>query len=341
MPKIPDKINVYIRNNWPGHKYAFAVPCDDDKYNETALDWASYNNVKPDIIRDIPNRFSQCKIIDYQNRKSSDVMKIQSQEGWIFDLRLESLLDIIIEKGIAPGGIILTDLYIVQDKGIKFIGYDTTLDKTLRAAEAAIKGKRLSLSPGDVYKNGKDQEFLYLGNREYYDFEIKSIQKNILIDPYSSLLNTTTKYKEADIQAYFDHSLTYGSWNDFIRKYSVYNNHRDSCYWIVPHLEVRKSEPSAISIVCTIDMNQLLDNYYLNWKMKMVANILYQFTYYKYDKQKWNTSYNGIQAKMTLDEAYFRYYMGTQALLTESQVNQLRSDSKKYVQQLVKKYGAV
>lgn len=277
MTTIPSLINIYKKSKGYKENYGFAVPADHAKYNETALSWAkNYDKKEPIVLTNQPNLFSKVKIIGFEDRKSGSVLKIQDNNGTIFDLRMTAAIDILIEKGINPGGEILTDLYIAQEKSqIIFVGKETSLDKELsKNFKTKLKGKLSSLEEGKQYKNGLNDSFIYLGYRTFYNPKEDKYQKGYIQIEYPSLIGYGCK--EINIKDIYN-SLP-KTYHDFKNQYQY---DYSSAYYIPP-LKYTKTLPSAFEeIESSFNLkefeNNLLHNYKLNYLYKVISN-------YRYDK---------------------------------------------------------
>lgn len=283
MTTIPSLINIYKKSEGYKQNYGFAVPADHIKYNETALQWASdYNRKKPEILLNQPNLFSKVKIIGYEDRKSGSVLKIQDSTGTIFDLRMTAAIDILIEKGINPGGEILTDLYIAQEKSqIIFVGKGTDLDKELnKNFETKLKGKLSSLEEGKQYEDGNKKEFIYLGYRTFYNPKEDKYQKGHIQIYYPSLINYECNYKNIE-DVYNDLPETY---HDFLKKYS----HSISSYY-VPPIKQTKTLPSAFEEVkSNFNLKEFESNLLHNYKLNYLSGIINSYKYNKLSVSSYN-----------------------------------------------------
>lgn len=275
MITIPEKIDIYIRKD----NYAFAVPANHEKYKKTASYWAGVDHT---VLKDQINSFSKVKIIDYEDRKSGSILKVEDSRGLIFDLRMKATIDILTEKGIGPGGEILTDLYIAQNGSqIVFIGKDTKLDKECQKEfKVKLSGKKSKLEIGKQYINGKKDSFIYLGNREYFDTHENKYKKGHVQIYYPILLNHNLKYKSIE-DIYNDLPKTY---NEFLTKYKW----EDHGYYI-PCLKTTKSLPTALEEEETkFSLNEFNNNLFFNYRLHYLTRVVNDYKYSKIDINKYS-----------------------------------------------------
>jgi hypothetical protein len=117
IPVCPEHVNIYVKGEreFPTItgarvrvKPAFAVDSKNPKTNETARAWAQENRrgmggpgPSEHISR---NGGFRLKIVDLESREGGRVYKVMDQHGHFFDLREETVTDVIANVGIQAGG---------------------------------------------------------------------------------------------------------------------------------------------------------------------------------------------------------------------------------------------
>src|SRR6218665_3765078 len=94
-------------------QYAFAVDNSNEKRIETVKGWSTYSNYDPKtrqyttilgdtFIRD--NTPVDLRIVNWQSRMSTDVMKVADEYNDVYDIRVYMLPEILKDCGIEQGG---------------------------------------------------------------------------------------------------------------------------------------------------------------------------------------------------------------------------------------------
>lgn len=194
MSYIPEKLKIFVRNQTKVHrtvcgqkqiifvKKAFATDAAKPNTHETAERWAktagykwnpvTKKNVPREngfIIVDVDNKpFKGLKIYDIDIRSEGGrAYKVQTEEGWAFDCREDTILDTIIEEGIGKNGYMKGEfIWAKAGSQMKITRIGSALYQKAQKDMGKIKKgkiKNKDLEYGSIYINARGDIELYLG----------------------------------------------------------------------------------------------------------------------------------------------------------------------------------
>jgi hypothetical protein len=191
LKKIPDNLTIYSRppvnqedlfGNIVTVRDSYAVDSTNEKRKESAERWMNnipqvlwdhvtrdyiQNNVEDTKITNVPNQGFKLRILDLEVRSQGGrAYKVVDQNSNQFDLREDTLLDVIKNVGILPGGELPgTYIFSLQGSEMKLIREGSEQHKELLDA-STVKARTPTkiLEPGKVYYNSKGTEtYIFLG----------------------------------------------------------------------------------------------------------------------------------------------------------------------------------
>jgi len=185
----PTSLNIYQQNPrnydspvtgtmWHRICPTFAVPSDNEAFNETARHWQGRNSNRQFCT--VPNGPFQITILDIDVRSEGGrAYKVVTDDGWLFDLRERVLIEILNTTGIRAGGMIPGDFCFILDGGqVLLVPVNSSF-----ALKAQRMGEKVSIPEKDrvpfkFYSDKKEDSFwIYLGEGHYIRLASKWMQK--------------------------------------------------------------------------------------------------------------------------------------------------------------------